>query len=539
MNCDQRQAYHTCAIAAVAAAVVLRLVILACNSVPFDSDEAVVGLMARHMLQGEWPAFFYGQSYMGSLDASLIAVAFAILGESVLAIRVVQSILFLGIVISTYLLGIRLLANLWKAFAAALLVAVPTVLLTTYTTASLGGYGEVLLLGNAALLLGHAVLTDRSADWRAWAGLGVAAGLGFWTSALICVYLIPVGALIFARATIRWSPAAVRDSPRPGMWRGVLVAAACFVAASGPWWWHNVTHGWSALGFLLTAADAGGIGTGSAPLGLRLSGLLALGVPALLGIRFPWSSRFVLLPAAAPVIALAMASLGYAVSQLRRRLDVGRALLAGVTITFALLFLLTPFGTDATGRYFVPLTTPIALWSADFLGHIRHIRRWAASVALLYLLGFNLTGHVLAISQTPPGLTAQLDDRVRFDNRHDQQLISFLHEIGSTRGYSNYWVAFRIAFVSGESVILSAQLPYKPDLSYNPADDRYLPYTQEVARADHLVYVTSVQPALDAHVWQALTAAEVTFSERQIGPYHVFYGLSRHVSPQELGFGRP
>jgi hypothetical protein len=36
---------------------------------PFNSDEAIVGLMARHMLQGERPLFFYGQAYLGSLDA--------------------------------------------------------------------------------------------------------------------------------------------------------------------------------------------------------------------------------------------------------------------------------------------------------------------------------------------------------------------------------------------------------------------------------------------------------------------------------------
>ena len=38
--------------------------------------------------------------------------------------------------------------------------------------------GEILLLGNLVLLLGHAVVTDREGDWRAWVGLGAAAGLG-------------------------------------------------------------------------------------------------------------------------------------------------------------------------------------------------------------------------------------------------------------------------------------------------------------------------------------------------------------------------
>ena len=31
----------------------------------FDSDEAVEGLMARHVLEGEFPAFLWGQRYKG------------------------------------------------------------------------------------------------------------------------------------------------------------------------------------------------------------------------------------------------------------------------------------------------------------------------------------------------------------------------------------------------------------------------------------------------------------------------------------------
>ncbi|MCH8338083.1 MAG: hypothetical protein IH858_04430, partial [Chloroflexi bacterium] len=58
----------------------LKLMLLASDAFPFNSDEAVVGLMARHILDGAWPAFFYGQAYMGSLDATLVAIGFALFG---------------------------------------------------------------------------------------------------------------------------------------------------------------------------------------------------------------------------------------------------------------------------------------------------------------------------------------------------------------------------------------------------------------------------------------------------------------------------
>lgn len=47
-----------------------------------DGDEAVVGLMAKHLLEGrEFPVFFYGQSYgFSGLEAAIGAASFALLG---------------------------------------------------------------------------------------------------------------------------------------------------------------------------------------------------------------------------------------------------------------------------------------------------------------------------------------------------------------------------------------------------------------------------------------------------------------------------
>lgn len=73
--------------------------------VPFKTDEAVVALMARHILQGEAPIFFYRQAYMGSLYAWLTAMGFALAGESDWVLRIVQSLLYLGVILTKILLG--------------------------------------------------------------------------------------------------------------------------------------------------------------------------------------------------------------------------------------------------------------------------------------------------------------------------------------------------------------------------------------------------------------------------------------------------
>src|SRR5215813_2737030 len=119
----------------VAATLIARIILLASGEVSFHADEAIVGLMARHILQGERPVFFYGQAYLGSLDAWLIAIGFRLLGDSVLTIRIVQAALYLGVVASGWWVVWKLSGRTLIAFVAGLALALPTVLITNYTAA--------------------------------------------------------------------------------------------------------------------------------------------------------------------------------------------------------------------------------------------------------------------------------------------------------------------------------------------------------------------------------------------------------------------
>lgn len=519
---------------AILAALALRAVILATNAVPFNADEGVVALMARHTLQGEWPVFFYGQSYMGSLDSTLIAGAFALFGQSVLVIRLVQTLLFLSLITSTYALGMRFYNDPKIAGLAAALIALPTVLISTYTTATLGGYGEILLLGSLALWLGHAAATDKRDDWRVWLGLGAVAGLGFWTSALIVVYLLPVALLL----SVEWARDITRQKTiSPVSIKLFLLALAAFLVFSWPWWQHNITHGGEGIRFMLTGKESNGIGIERIPMSTRLAGMALFGLPALIGLRFPWSAEYSMLPVAIIPLLIYPAAVIWSIKKMRKQRNYGHLLLWGLVAAFTIVFIFSRFGTDATGRYFLPLAIPLALWTAIWMAHVSKDHPQLAALALVSLLGFNLLGNGLAIHQNPPGLTTQFDASNRFDNTHDDELIAFLKQLGVTHGYSNYFVSFRLAFLSHETVILSPKLPYKPDLSYNPADDRYPPYTNQVENAQQIVYITSIHPVLDKLIAERLAAAGVDFKEKQIGPYHIFYWLSRKVAPEELGLG--
>ena len=183
--------------------------------VHFDSDEAVVGLMAQHITQGKTvPTFYYGQDYMGSLDALLIAGGFKLAGTSIHTIRKVQLILYLLSIVTGYLLAYEISKRQTVALFTALLLAIPTMLGTLYTTITRGGYNEIILFGNLILLLGWQVTVEGLPAWWRWFALGLLGGLGWWVNGAIITPLIVVGLLGLRHFQTRTDPRTLTDSPR-------------------------------------------------------------------------------------------------------------------------------------------------------------------------------------------------------------------------------------------------------------------------------------------------------------------------------------
>ncbi len=496
-------------------AAVVRLLILASGSVSFHADEAVVGLMARHILDGARPTFFYGQAYMGSLDAWLIAGGFRLLGESVLTIRLVQTALYLAGLAVGYALLWRLSERRLLAAVGGLALALPTVNVMLYTTATLGGYNELLLLGHLTLLLAYEVAGrfPRSA-WR-WGLLGLVVGLGWWTHGLIVISALPAAAFILWRL---WRLRTLRRS-LPYL----LLALAGLVIGSAPWWVFDLNSGGAAVATFLTNRQTGafeGIGIPYVPPGERALGLLLVGVPALVGMRFPWSGSAFVVPVGGLVMVIYVAAVIRLLRGANPFLPGARALLLGMWALFALIFVASTFGADPTGRYFLPLALPLAALLGALVESLP--RRTLALAAAALVLGYQTAG-LMAAALTPPGYTTQFDAVSHIPNTHDAELIAFLEAHGLTRGYSSYWTAFRLAFLSGERLIYSAALPYKEDLSYNPADNRYPPYAEAVAQAENPAVITANLPPLDARLRRTWDESGTTYQTHSIGPFTIYH----------------
>ena len=97
--------------------------------------------------------------------------------------------------------------------------------------------------------------------------------------------------------------------------------------------------------------------------GNHLVNFLLLGLSVLFGLRPPWGVRWLGLPLLPFVLIFWLVVLGFFFRKFTRRSvhQAEYALLAGVVGTLLAGFLFTPFGADPSGRYFLPLSIPLAL----------------------------------------------------------------------------------------------------------------------------------------------------------------------------------
>ena len=145
--------YDLCALGIILFAILLRLILIGVGWPPTDSDESTIGLMALHIAyHGETPVFFYGQGYMGTLEAYLPALLFSLFGPSLFLIRLSMLSLVGLFFVSMYFLT-SLLYTRKLALVTLILLSLGSSGILFVELRAIGGYGETLLLSALLLLI--------------------------------------------------------------------------------------------------------------------------------------------------------------------------------------------------------------------------------------------------------------------------------------------------------------------------------------------------------------------------------------------------
>src|SRR5262245_42380289 len=137
-------------LAFVVAGALVRIALLRAPDVWYD--EATTGLMGLAVLRGAFPVYFFGQPFMGALDAYLAAPLYVTLGISVRTLKVLPLVLVLAWMALTVWLAWEGFGRRAATFTAALLVIPPDFLLS-WSVEARTHYQLSVVLGTLAVLL--------------------------------------------------------------------------------------------------------------------------------------------------------------------------------------------------------------------------------------------------------------------------------------------------------------------------------------------------------------------------------------------------
>jgi 4-amino-4-deoxy-L-arabinose transferase-like glycosyltransferase len=205
------------AIGIIALGVFIRFLLVFQNWPHIIMDEGTMGEMALHIAyRGDHPIFFYGQDYMGALEAYLAAGLFHLFGASLFTLRLGLVFLFALFLISMYLLS-RLLYTKKLALFSTFLLGLGASLVIYRELQAIGGYPDTLLFSSLALLLASwlalssVISKQKISPGRLFAyfGWGLAVGLGLWSDLLIIPCVLMSGLLLLAfcwRDLRTWAP---------------------------------------------------------------------------------------------------------------------------------------------------------------------------------------------------------------------------------------------------------------------------------------------------------------------------------------------
>lgn len=510
----------------IALAILLRVVIVALGWPTMNSDEGTMGIAAINIAyHHQYPVFFYGQSYMGTLEAYIGAIVFHIIGVSPFSLRIGLILLYAGFLLALYKLAKLLFTKTVALVSVALLcLGTPDTLLRQLF--AVGGAMETLFFGTLAFLLASwLALTfkdEGSGKKRVWAygALGLTVGLGVWSHMLVlpfvalAVFLVllfcfkelwSMKSVVFVLGTIiGLLPLLIYDVQNPGQ-NALTVLLNLHSSGGLSQGTTTYSHANSILGTLLISIPAM---TGAAPLFLFSSnpGQWREQLSAHVLFQGIWGLCFVvLLGSVFCLTAYRLVKRHDTLSsddvEEKRRFRVrylARLCLLGGAILTLLSYVISPAPALVPGtssRYLVGLliiTPALIALPCSVLARYRISRKisWP-SILSVVSLGFLSFVFIIYIY----GTLAVFSQQIPGAQRWNQQQMAFINELQNrhiAHIYSDYWTCNRLIFQSDEHIICSVL-----GNNLRTGQNRYQPYHTIVSSDPHAAYVFLINSPQD------------------------------------------
>jgi len=482
-------------------ALLLRIWLIVHTQGVIDGDGSLVGIQAEHILRGEHPVYFYGQVYLGSLGAYLVAMLFAIAGPAVWVLRSEPVLLSLVLVYLTWKLAALLaeMASLPPAAQsyfmniAALLAAIAPLYDTVLAMRLLSGYIEIfvliLILFIAALRLIQRWGSNASTLELAfrWAGIGFILGLGFWINPLIISAVLATACWFTAYCIaeiIRLLRHGKTSSGRSASsfllsFSAILAVFPVFVVGSAPALYWGATHHWDNVTYLLQRGEGTQIGTMANLAGVYVS----CAAPRVISGALLQENAILLSLHTLPLllgVGSILASLAFVISSCFRQSVIARQ--AQRLVTFPLLFAgwnafffcigsgPSDCSQDGLGRYATPLMlvlpffvaaslTSVYSWTHEHDERIQRYGRFSWSFAKIHTLLVAMLLVALGMQVLSYGLT---DSEYTFQSPScmlapvtDDPIIHYMQQEHIKYAWAISWIGYPIVFKTNETIILA------------------------------------------------------------------------------------
>ena len=448
---------------------------------PSSSDQAIVGLMANAILHGHFTAFYWGQAY-GGVEPYAVAGMFALFGHSATILNLTPALLSGAAALVTWRAALRLVRiPQLAAIAGALVWVAPDAFLANSTRE--GGFrGVTMLCGLACILLALRLL-DGSHRFADVIGLGLFAGLGWWSSPEVAYFLVPAGLILLG--------ALFGGGPALRWWITRLAAGAVgFVVGALPWLWANVNSGFQSLN--PSSFPAGSLSdTGYWG---RMNVFFHYALPVELNPRrlqtgsylFGGSSSGVRHALGVSVTLFVCALLIVGIVLCASRGGRWLAIAVGV-VAFPILYAAQP-GTWfwINGQYVVFLGPLLVLAAVPgFEEAFYHFRRRnrrdmkaMTVIALSVALAAALVLSLFALAGDNQTTVTQLASGWGNPNAPADRAIDTLRANGIRDGFADYWVAYKLDLLSGQTLTIT---PAKGDADRQPSFAQAVSLSQQQA----------------------------------------------------------
>ncbi len=237
----RRHAFFIGVLIIIAAA---RFAILVASQTHVHSDEAIIGLMGKHILEGRYfPFYMYGQPYNAGAawEAYLAAIAFAFFGVSVISLKSCIVVLSLVCLFLFYRMCQALYDKRAALLATIAFALAPSLLKWHF---QVRGYSSYFLSIPLLTILFLSIQSAPNPRWPLFLLFGTVSGLSIWSLELGIAFNVALWILFLVRRTLSF-----KNAP---------IALAGFIIGYGPAIGFNLTHHFANWNAVLKKTGGGG-----------------------------------------------------------------------------------------------------------------------------------------------------------------------------------------------------------------------------------------------------------------------------------------